>query len=240
MPDATTRERGEERGVPVARHDLGRDRLRRQPHLRGDVLLDARVDIGERANRAGDLAGGDLGARGDEARPVAGELGVMTGELDAERGRLGMDAVAAPDADRVLVLARALFERRHHPVDVGDQDVRRPGELDGKAGIEHVRRGHALVHEARLRPDMLGEVGEEGDHVVMRLALDLVDAGDVEFSGRPRPHGLGGLLGDHAELGLGVGGVGLDFEPDAEAGLRLPQGHHVGTGIARDHAAIID
>ncbi len=36
------------------------------------------------------------------------------------------------------------------------------------------------MHEARLGADMLGEVGQEGDHVVMGLALDLVDALDLE------------------------------------------------------------
>ena len=35
-------ERGEERGVPVARDHLGRDRLRRQPEPRRDALLDPR------------------------------------------------------------------------------------------------------------------------------------------------------------------------------------------------------
>ena len=36
------------------------------------------------------------------------------------------------------------------------------------------------MHEARLGPDDLGEVGEEGDDVVLDLALDRVDARDVE------------------------------------------------------------
>ena len=53
-------------------------------------------------------------------------------------------------------------------------------ELHGEAGVEHVGRRHALVHEARLRADDLGEVGEEGDDVVLDLALDRVDARDVE------------------------------------------------------------
>ena len=56
-------ERGEEHRVPVARDDLGRDRLDRQSELGGDMLLDARVDVGEGADRAGDGAGGDVVAR---------------------------------------------------------------------------------------------------------------------------------------------------------------------------------
>ncbi len=33
---------------------------------------------------------------------------------------------------------------------IGDQDVGGARELDVEAGVEHVGRGHALVHEARL------------------------------------------------------------------------------------------
>ena len=72
------------------------------------------------------------------------------------------------------------LQRGEQRVDVGDQDVGGAHELHGEAGVEHVGRGHALVHEARLGADDLGEMGEEGDDVVLGLALDLVDARDVE------------------------------------------------------------
>ena len=96
------------------------------------------------------------------------------------------------------------------------------------------------VHEARLRPDDLGQMRQEGDDVVLDLALDLVDARDVEL-------GLLALVPDFlrrglrhdAELGHGVGGVRLDLEPDAKARLRRPDRRHFGTGIARDHGGRI-
>ena len=90
-------------------------------------------------------------------------------------------------AGRQLVLEGAALQRREQGVDVGDQDVGGAAELHGEAGIEHVRRGHALMDEARLRTDVLGEVGQEGDDVVLRLALDLVDARDLEGCRAPRP-----------------------------------------------------
>ncbi len=62
--------------MAVARDDLGRDRLRRQAQLGGDVGLDGGVDGGEGADGARDGAGGDLGAGGGEAPAVALELGV--------------------------------------------------------------------------------------------------------------------------------------------------------------------
>ena len=35
------------------------------------------------------------------------------------------------------------------------------------------------MHEAGLAADMLGQLGQEGDDVVLRLALDLVDSRDA-------------------------------------------------------------
>ena len=112
------------------------------------------------------------------------------------------------------------------------------GELHGEAGVEHVGRGHALVHEARVRPDELGEMGEEGDDVVLGHALDLVDARHVEGDVPGLlPDRLGAFLRDHADLGQRVAGMRLDLEPDAEPRLRLPDLDHRGAGIAGDHRA---
>ena len=91
-----------------------------------------------------------------------------------------MDAVRAADGRRHLVLEGAALERGEQLLEVGDQDVGGARELHGEAGVEHVGRRHALMHEARLRADDLGEVREERDHVVLGLALDRVDARDVE------------------------------------------------------------
>ena len=226
-------------GVPVARDDLGRDRLDLEPHRLRHVRLDARVHLRKGADRAGDRAGRDLVARLPEPRLGAVEFGIGLRELQPERGRLGMDAVRAADGRRHLVLDGAALERGEQLVDVGDQDVGGAHELHVEAGVEHVGRGHAGVHEARLRADDLGEMREEGDDVVLDLALDRVDPLDIE--GRVAalvPDLLRRRLRDDAELGHGVGGMRLDLEPDAEAGLRLPDRSHLGAGVTRDHAGL--
>ena len=160
------------------------------------------------------------------------------GELDAEGRRLGVDAVRTADGDGVLVLEGPPLQGRQKRVDVGKEKVGGAHELHVEAGVEDVGGGHALMDEAGIRPDDLGEMGEEGDDVVLRRPLDLVDAVDVEF-------GLAALLPDRsrrrsrndAELGERVAGVRLDLEPDAELRFGRPDGRHFRAGVTRDHAA---
>src|SRR5215472_5468662 len=92
------------------------------------------------------------------------------------------------------------------------------------------------MHETRLRSDDLGEAREERDDVVLDLALDRIDARDVELGVLSLvPDRLGGGLGNDAELGHGVGRMRLDLEPDAVARLRVPDRGHFRPSVARDH-----
>ena len=110
-------------------------------------------------------------------------------------------------------------------------------ELDGEAGVEHVARRHALVGEAALGADVFGDAGEEGDDVVLHLALDLVDAGDVELALLAVV--VGGALRDRAEFGHRLHGERLDLEPDAVAALGLPDRHHFGACVTRNHGRLM-
>ncbi len=196
------------------------------------------IHLREGADRPRDGAGCDLGAGGRQARARPGELGMGERELEPERRGLGMDAVRAADGRRELVLEGAALERGQERLGVGDQQIARALELHVEAGVEHVGRCHALVHEARLGADDLGQMRQERDHIVLDLALDRIDAGNVELGvAAALADGLGGRLRDHPELGHGIGGMRLDLEPDAIARLRVPDRRHVGPGIARDHAA---
>ncbi len=106
--------------------------------LGGDVRLDPRIDVCEGADRARDGAGRDLAACFLQPPPAAGEGGVVPGELEAEGGRLGVDAVAAAEAGGVFVLLGAALQRRQQRIEVGEQQVARLGELQRQAGVEHV------------------------------------------------------------------------------------------------------
>ncbi len=200
------------------------------------MLLDAGIDVGEGADGAGYGDGGDLFAGIFQAPAATIELGIGLGQLQAEGRRLGVNAMRATDRDRVLVLERALFQRLEKRVHVIEQDVGGTNQLDVEAGVEDVGRGHALMDEARVGPDEFRQMGQEGDDVVPRLALDLVDPLDAE-GGRAAflPDGLGRLLRNDAEIGQRIASMGLNLEPDAELRFLGPDGDHVGTRIARDH-----
>ena len=72
------------------------------------------------------------------------------------------------------------------------------------------------MHEARVGPDDLGEMGQEGDDVMLDLALDLVDARDVEGGVLPFSQiVLAASFGITPSSAMRVGGMGLDLEPDA-------------------------
>ena len=144
-----------------------------------------------------------------------------------------MNTVAAADADRVLMLNGAAFEGGEQCVHVGEQQVSGADKLDVEAGVEHVGGGHALMDEARFRPDMFGQRCQEGDNVVFDLAFDLVDALNIEAA--PRADGLGGFFRDDAQLRHCLGGQRFDFLPDAELRLRRPDFGHLRAGITWDH-----
>ena len=81
--------------------------------------------------------------------------------------------------------------------------------------------------------DVFGDGGGEGEDVVAELALELVDAGDVESGVGAELGGGGG--GHDAGLDEGLGGGEFDVEPAVELCLVGPEGGHRRAGVAGDH-----
>src|SRR4029079_372639 len=124
---------------------------------------------------------------------------------------------------RGFVLESAPLECGKQIVGVGDEHIGSAHELAGPAGIEHVRRRDALTTEASLRPNDLGNVGQEGDDIVFDLALDGIDTRKVETRiPSLLPDFFRGLLRNYPKLGHGVSRMRLDFEPEAIPRLRVP------------------
>ena len=94
-----------------------------QAQLLRDMLFDARVDVGEGADRAGDRAGGDLLARRDQPRAGARELGVGQASLRPKVVGSAWMPWLRPMVGVSLCSKARRFERGEQRVDVGDQDV---------------------------------------------------------------------------------------------------------------------
>ena len=82
--------------------------------------------------------------------------------------------------------------------------------------------------------DVLGHVGGEGDEIVVRDALDLVDARDVELAALADV--TRGFGGHDASLGHRFRGGGFDEQPRFEPPGFTPDPPHGGMCVACDHA----
>jgi hypothetical protein len=89
------------------------------------------------------------------------------------------------------------------------------------------------VDVPRRLADALAVGGEEGDHVVVELAVQLVDALGLRRRGLLDRHHVVGRHQAAAEPGARHGD--LDLGEQAEALALAPDGAHLGQGVAGDH-----
>ena len=228
------RQRGHELRVPIALNHLRRHRIGLEPEPAADVGFDLRWQVRKGADRAGDLADADRRARAAHAFDVPIELRVPERELQAERHRLGVDAVRPADHRRRTMLDRPIANGLGQRREIAQNHVARLAHLQRLRRVDDVRRGHAEVKPARRRADLLGHGGGEGNHVVLGRLLDLFDARDVEGAAladvarRLRRNDAGG--------GHRLGGGGLDEQPGLVPALVAPDAPHLGVGVSWDHA----
>src|SRR5437588_8432971 len=120
--------------MAVARDHLGRDRLRLEPEPLARDPLDLGIELGVRADRAGQLANAVELERGGEAAARSIELERPAGELPSEGDRLRVDSVRTPDLERRSVLLGALDDRCEDAVEPV-QDERAAGrDLERQPG----------------------------------------------------------------------------------------------------------
>ena len=231
------RERAHELGVPVALDDLGGDRLRDEPELAADLLLDVGVDVSEGPHRARDLPDphGLLGP--PQALEVSARLGMPEGRLEPEGGRLGVDAVGAADHQRLLVGEGEPAERLAEALEAVEQQVGGALELERERGVDDVRRRQPQVDEPGVRADGLLELGEKGDDVVARGGLELVDPPGVDPRRAADP--LDRLARDPAPPRVHLADGQFDLEPGGVPRRRAPQGAHLVARVAGNHAAAL-
>ena len=222
--------------MPVALEDLRRDRVGLEPESLAGDPLDLGIRRGVRADGAGELADAHPVERLRQSRAVPRELEGPARELEAEGRRLRVDAVRAPDAERVAVLAGARADSVQSAVEVFEQQP--PGLLDLQCErrVDHVRGGQPVVEPATLLSELGGHRVDECRRVVLGDELELRDA-----RGRRRARALAdrrhGLRRHDSDLRPAVERSQLDVEPARELALLRPDGGHGRKGVAGDHPA---
>ena len=228
-------------GVDVALHHLGGDGGGAQAQFPADISLDPRRQVRAGAHRAGDFA-----HRRDLPRPLqprqgAPELIVHQRELEAEGGRLGMNAVAAADAGGELMLLRAPRDARPNRPHIRHQQVRALRHLHGVGGVAHVAAGQAKVEPAAGGVvDSLSHGGGEADDVMVEDFLQLLlprdQAGEVGEPTVTAGLDLREVLGRHHPfLHQRLAGQELDSQPEPELVFIRPDGPHFWTRVTLNH-----
>ena len=168
--------------MPVALDDLGADRV----HLQGpsSAMTCASIsgaELAVRSHRPGQLAD----------RQIAGRA--TQGDRDPDRSSNAHVASFRPSVIgsawtewvrpiiTVSACSRAFAsERRDELIHLHQQQVRRVAALERQRGVDHVARRQAEVDEAAFLAHRLGDLADEGDHVVVGRLLQLGDPLDVD------------------------------------------------------------
>ena len=231
-------------GVMVAADDLRGQRIVNQTQVLADILLDKRLDGAVRADSTRDGTEGDVLAGILKTVQIALELPSPRAKLHAEGHRLGVNTVSTAGAERVALLEGTALADLAELLDVLDDKVASLSELVAQSRITQVRAGHTVVNPAAglglalgdVGVDVLLHVGQEGDDVVARDLLDLVDLCLLKVGMVANPLGLVFRNADLAELRLGLAGQDLDLLPNGVLVLEGEDVSHLRAGIAIDHS----
>src|SRR3989304_9311661 len=219
--------------MTITREDLAGDRRRREPEPNTDILLDERGKMGEGPDCPRELAAGDRLFGSPETVEVASGFGIPERQLQTKGERLRVDAMRPANHDRLFVATGQVGENEAQGLQLLYKNSGRLLKLDREGGVHHIVGGQSQMDVARLRPDAFRHRRDKGDDVMANLPLDLLDP--IEVVAGPLPDHGQRLARNLPQLGPGLAGQQLDAKPGIVTMLRLPDGHHPWTRIARDH-----
>ena len=226
-------ERHQVKRVPVALDDLIGNGRGLEAELGEDFLFNRRRQMRVRPDRAGDLADAHLAGGKFQPLLVTPVLLVPNGQLPAESDGLGVHPVCAADHRRVLEFERALLEHLTQPRKALEQDFGSLADHQRLGGIHDVVRGEPEMQVPGLAAHVLGNVGCEGDDVVLDFLFDGEDA--LDFEAAFAPDSARGGLRDQAGIRFRFRRRHFDIEPLLELVVIRPNAAHFGTCVARDH-----
>lgn len=209
-------------GVMVAANNLRGQRVVNQAQVLADILLDKRLDGAVGADSARDGAEGNILAGVLKTIQIALELPGPRAKLHAEGHRLGVDTMSAAGTERIALLKGATLANLAELLDVLDDQVAGLGELVAQSRVAQIGAGHAIVNPAaglgvalgNIGIDVFLHVGQEGNDVVARDFLDLIDLRLLKVGMIADPLGLVFGNTDLTELRLGLAGQNLDLLPN--------------------------
>ena len=209
-----------------------------------DILLDKRLDGAVSSDGARDGTEGNVLTGVLKTVQIALELPGPGAKLHTEGHRLGMDAMSTAGAERVALLEGTTLADLAELLDVLDNQIAGLSELIAQSRITQVGAGHAVVNPAaglglalgNVGVNVLLHVGQEGDDIVARDLLDLIDLCLLKVGMVADPLGLVFGNTDLAELRLSLAGQDLDLLPNGVLVLEGEDVSHLRAGIAIDHS----
>ena len=153
--------------------------------------------------------------------------------FQAEGGDVGVDAVGAADAGRVLEFEGAALEDLLEGLEVLEEDFIGLLEEVAVGGVHDVGGGEPVMDPLALGAEAFADGAGEGHHVVAGDFFDFLDAVHVE-GGRGADL-FDVFLRDDAQFAPGFAGEDFDFEVRLELVLLGPDVPHHLAGVTFDH-----
>ena len=222
--------------MAIAWDHLGGNRLRLKAELFTDVFFDAWINIGKCSNRARNRTSCDFITGHFEAAFVAIHFRIKARKSKTHRCWFRVDAMAAANANSVLVFKGAFFQGDQETIHVFEKDISCADQLDVETGIQNIGTGHALVNKARfVIADVFGKVCEECNDVMFCDRFDFINTRHIKFYVLGFPNSIRIFARNHTEICHGFAGVRFDFIPNAKFAFGGPNSDHIRTRITRDH-----
>ena len=161
--------------MQIPLNDLRRNRRGSQPEFPANKHFDLRRKMGAGPNRAGKFANGHGFFGGFQPLQRAAKFVMHQGQIEPKGGRLGVNAVAAPNHRGELKFPRLGGNDLPERLDIRNQNVGRLRHLDGKGGIDDITAGQAKVQPAAGgRANIFGDIRGEGNDVMVERAFQFL------------------------------------------------------------------
>ena len=164
---------GKEEGVAIALQDLRRCRGRGQPEIATYFLLQLKRNVRMGADRARDLADGNVLSREGQAPSLPTKLVVPDGELETKRRWLGVHAMRSANRRSVLVGDSLPRDDGKQRLELASQVIDGGCQLDAEGRVDNVGACQSDVNVASRRAHRFRRRPQKSDHVMIDFALDL-------------------------------------------------------------------